>query len=36
MHLKSIDGKLGMHTRTEAVARARALTLLSHRDGDDL
>jgi LuxR family transcriptional regulator, maltose regulon positive regulatory protein len=27
-HLKSIYGKLGVHTRTEAVARARALTLL--------
>jgi LuxR family maltose regulon positive regulatory protein len=27
-HLKSIYGKLGVHTRTEAVARARALMLL--------
>jgi hypothetical protein len=32
--LKSISGPLGVHTRTETVARA--LALLSHRDGDDL
>jgi ATP/maltotriose-dependent transcriptional regulator MalT len=27
-HLKNIYGKLGMHSRTEAVARARELSLL--------
>jgi LuxR family maltose regulon positive regulatory protein len=32
VHTRNIYGKLGVHNRTQAVARARALGILSSRD----